>query len=190
MGKAWRNKVRCSWLNLKNDKYIDYHDNEWGEEVHDDRLLFEMLVLEWAQAWLSWETILKKRENYKLAFDNFDVRKIVRYDEKKIEELLNNEWIVRNKLKVRSVVKNAKVFIELQNEFGSFDKYLWWWVDNKQIKNHFMALSDFPTKTDLSDKISKDLKKRGMNFVGSTIIYAYMQAVWLVCDHEKSCFKY
>lgn len=190
MGKVWGEKIRCSWLSLKNEKYIEYHDNEWGVEVHDDRLLFEMLILEWAQAWLSWETVLKKRENYKKAFNDFDVFKIIDYDQSKIEELLKNEWIIRNKLKINSVIKNAKVFIELQKEFWSFDKYLWEHVNFKPIKNHFKELSDFPTKTELSDKISKDLKKRWMSFVGSTILYAYMQAIWMVCDHETSCFKY
>lgn len=190
MGKKWREKIRCSWVNLKNEKYIDYHDSEWGIEVHDDRLLFEMLVLEWAQAWLSWETILNKRDNYRIAFDYFDVEKIIKYDEKKISDLLNNVWIIRNRLKINSVIKNAKVFIKLQKEFWNFDNYLWWFVNNIQIKNHFKCLLDFPTSTDLSDKISKDLKSRWMSFVWTTIIYAYMQAVWMVCDHQVWCFKY
>lgn len=182
-------KNRCSWLNLKNKDYVDYHDNEWWVEVHDDRLLFEMLTLEWAQAWLSWETILNKRENYKIAFDNFDVEKIIKYDEIKIQELLNNEGIVRNRLKINSVIKNAKVFMNIQKEFWSFDKYIWWFVGNNQIKNNYKDLSEIPTKTDLSDIISKDLKKRWMSFVWSTIIYAYMQAIWIVNDHEIWCFR-
>jgi len=183
-------KKRCSWLNLENSLYVSYHDNEWWEEVHDDRKLFEMLTLEWAQAGLSWETILKRREWYKETFDDFDVQKIIKYDEKKIYELMNNTWIIRNKLKIRSVIKNAGVFIELQKEFWSFDKYIWWFVDWKQIKNHFSDISELPANTELSDKISKDLKKRWMSFVWSTIIYAYMQAIWMVNDHERGCFKY
>ena len=179
---------RCAWVNLNNELYVEYHDKEWGVPVYDDAVLFEFLVLEWAQAWLSWETVLKKRENYREAFDGFDVEKIVEYDEDKIQELLQNEWIIRNKLKVRSVVKNAKAFIEIQKEFGSFSKYLWNYVDNKQIVNNPKILSEVPAKTDLSDKISKDLKKRGMSFVWSTIIYAYMQAVGVVNDHTMDCF--
>lgn len=187
--KIIQNKNICSWVNLKNPDYIKYHDSEWWVPVFDDQKLFEMLILEGAQAWLSWETILKKRENYRKAFDNFDVEKIVKYNEKKITELLQNPGIIRNKLKIHSTIKNAKVFLEIQKEFGSFSKYIWWFVDDKPIINHWKDFSEIPTKTELSDKISKDLKKRGMSFVGSTIIYAYMQAVWMVDDHEKKCFK-
>lgn len=183
-------KTRCSWLNLKNKQYVDYHDKQWGEEVHDDKKLFEMLILEWAQAWLSWETILKKRENYLEAFDNFDIEKIINYDDKKINELMKNEWIIRNNLKIKSVIKNAKSFKQIQEDFWSFDKYIWSYVNNKQIKNNFKNYLEIPAKTDLSEKISKDLKIKGMNFVGPTIIYAFMQAIWIVNDHEKNCFKY
>lgn len=169
---------------------MKYHDEEWGVPVYDDTILFEFLVLEWGQAWLSWETVLKKRENYREAFDGFDVEKIVKYDEDKISELLQNEWIIRNKLKVRSVVKNAKVFIEIQKEHGSFSKYIWdfvWW---KPLANTWKTISEVPAKTELSDALSKDLKKRWMSFVWTTIMYAYMQAVGLVNDHTMSCFRY
>jgi len=181
---------RCSWMNPKNQLYIDYHDNEWGVPVHDDKKLFEMLILEGAQAGLSWETVLKKRENYRKAFDNFDPQKVVNYDETKQAELLQNEGIIRNRLKIKSAIQNAKAFLEIQKESGSFDKYIWAFIDNKPIQNKFESLLDLPAKTELSDKISKDLKKRGMNFVGSTIIYAFMQAVGMVNDHYISCFKY
>ncbi len=183
-------KKRCAWLNLNNSEYVDYHDFEWWKEVHDDKTLFEFLVLEWAQAWLSWETILKRRWEYKKAFDDYDLEKIIDYDQVKIDKLMQNNWIIRNKLKINSVIKNAKVFKSIQDDFWSFNKYIWWFVNNKQIKNHFKNLSEIPANTDLSDKISKDLKKRGMSFVWSTIIYAYMQAIWMVCDHEVWCFKY
>ena len=183
-------KTRCSWLNINNEEYVNYHDNDWWEPVHDDRLLFEMLTLEWAQAGLSWETILKRREWYKKAFDDFYVEKIIKYDDNKIDELLNNVWIIRNRLKINSVIKNAKVFLEIVKEFWSFDKYIWRYVNYEQIKNHFKDISELPANTEISDKISKDLKKRGMSFVWSTIIYAYMQAIWMVNDHEEKCFKY
>lgn len=181
---------RCAWVKTENKKYCDYHDIEWGIPVHDDRKLFEMLILEGAQAGLSWETVLNKRETYKEAFDNFDPQKVAQYDEKKHEELLQNKGIIRNKLKVKSATKNAKIFLEIQKEFGSFDTYIWGFVDGKPIQNKFESLSDIPAKTDLSDAIAKDLKKRGMNFVGSTIIYAFIQAVGMVNDHEVSCFRY
>ncbi len=183
-------KKRCAWVNLKNDLYIKYHDEQWGVPVYDDRMLFEMLILEGAQAGLSWETILNKRENYKKAFDDFDVEKIANYDEKKELELLSNAGIVRNKLKIKSAIKNAKVFIKIQEEFGSFSSYIWGFVNNKPIQNHFENISQIPTHTELSDKISKDLKKRGMSFVGTTIIYAYMEAIGMINDHECDCFRY
>lgn len=179
---------RCAWVNPKNELYIKYHDEEWGRPVHDDGLLFEMLILEGAQAGLSWETVLNKRAHYKKVFDNFDVQKVSKYDEAKVQELLADPGIIRNKLKVRSTIQNAKVFLEIQNEFGSFDTYLWAFVNNTPIKNHFKTIQDLPAKTELSDKISKDLKKRGMNFVGSTIIYAYLQAVGVVNDHTVDCY--
>jgi DNA-3-methyladenine glycosylase I len=180
---------RCAWST--DDKiYQEYHDNEWGKPLHDDRLFFEMLILEGAQAGLSWLTVLKKRENYKAAFDNFDVKKVAKYNDEKIEELLQNAGIIRNKLKIKSAIRNAKVFIEIQNEMGSFDKYIWKFVNNKPVKNHFKTKDELPATTPLSDEISKDLKKRGMNFVGSTIIYAFMQAVGLVNDHTMDCDWY
>lgn len=181
-------KTRCSWANPNNELYLKYHDEQWGVAVHDDRVLFEFLILEWAQAWLSWETVLKKRENYRAAFDNFDYEKIAKYWEDKIEELLQNEGIIRNKLKVRSTVKNAKAFIEIRKQYWSFSKYLWGYVDNKQIVNMPKTLSDVPVSTELSDALSKDLKKRGMSFVGTTIMYAYLQAVGVVDDHTVDCF--
>ena len=179
---------RCAWVNPNNELYVKYHDEEWGVPVYDDIVLFEFLILEWAQAWLSWETVLKKRENYREALDQFDVKKIVKYDEDKIQELLQNEWIIRNKLKVRSVVKNAKAFIEIQKEYWSFSKYIWNFVGGEPIVNTWKTISEVPAKTELSDAISKDLKKRWMSFVWSTIMYAYMQAVWVVDDHTVDCF--
>ena len=179
---------RCAWVNLSNELYVKYHDEEWGVPVHDDTVLFEFLILEWAQAGLSWETVLKKRENYGEALDGFDVQKIVNYDEDKVQELLQNAWIIRNKLKVRSTIKNAKAFIEIQKEFGSFSKYLWNYVWDKQIVNNPKTLSEVPVSTDISDALSKDLKKRWMSFVWTTIMYAYMQAVGLVNDHTTDCY--
>ncbi len=181
-------KTRC--FGSHSEVYAKYHDEEWGVPVNDDRTLFEMLILEGAHAGLSWETILNKRENYRTAFDQFDVEKVAQYDEDKFEELLQNPGIVRNKLKVRSATRNAKVFIEIKHEFGSFSKYLWSFVDNTPIKGNWSEVSDIPATTSLSDTISKDLKKRGMNFVGSTIIYAYLQAVGIVNDHFQGCHKY
>ncbi len=181
---------RCEWVSNEGDLYKSYHDKEWGVPVHDDRLFFEMLILDGAQAGLSWLTVLKKRENYRKAFDNFNVTKVSKYDKNKIKELLNNEGIIRNKLKINSAIKNAKVFIEIQKEFKSFDKYIWNFVKNKPIQNNIKEMKDIPTSTNLSDSISKDLKKRGMNFVGTTIIYAFLQAAGLVNDHEQSCFRY
>lgn len=183
-------KKRCAWVNPNNDLYVKYHDIEWWIPVYDDKILFEFLILEWAQAGLSWETILKKRENYRKAFDNFEVKIIANYDENKQKELLNNPGIVRNKLKIKSAIKNAQVFIKIQKEFWSFSKYLWNFSNWKVIQNNFKNISEIPVKTELSDNISKDLKKRWMNFVGSTIIYAYLQAVWVVNDHTIDCFKY
>ena len=180
---------RCGWVN-QDPLYIDYHDNEWGVPVYDDRMLFEYLNLEGAQAGLSWYTILKKRENYRKAFDNFDVKKIVLYDEQKMEELLHNEGIVRNKLKINSVITNAKAFLKVVEEFGSFNQYIWSFVDGKPINNHYKDLSEVPATTEISDRLSKDLKKRGFKFVGSTICYAFMQATGMVNDHVESCFCY
>lgn len=179
------NKTRCFGSHSK--VYSKYHDTEWGVPVHDDKVLFEMLILEGAHAGLSWETILNKRETYRKAFDHFDVQKIANYDENKFEQLLQDPGIVRNKLKVRSATRNAKIYLEIQKEFGSFSKYLWDYVNNKSIKGNWGEITDIPAKTQLSDTISKDLKKRGMNFVGSTIVYAYLQAVGVVNDHFQGC---
>ncbi len=180
---------RCPWPGI-DEMYIKYHDEEWGVPVHDDQKHFEFLILEGAQAGLSWRTILLRRENYRRAFDFFDPQKVARYDENKIAELLNNAGIIRNRLKIHSSVNNAKRFLEVQQEFGSFDKYLWSFVDFKPVVNEWKELSQLPAKTELSDRISKDLIKRGFNFVGSTIIYAHIQAIGLVNDHLVSCFRY
>lgn len=165
----------------------NYHDNEWGKPVHDDIKLFEFITLEGAQAGLSWATILKRRAEYQKSFANFDPKKVAKFDKSKITKLLKNEGIIRNKLKVESTVSNAKAFLEIQKEFGSFDKYIWSFVNYKPIINNPKSMSDIAAKTELSDKISKDLKKRGFRFVGSTIIYAYLQAVGIVNDHFKNC---
>jgi DNA-3-methyladenine glycosylase I len=179
---------RCDWA--KNDLAIQYHDTEWGVPQHDDRKLFEFLILEGAQAGLSWDTILRKRENYRAAFVNFDYQKIALYDEAKKAELLKNEGIIRNRLKIASAVQNANAFLNIQKEFGSFDSYIWNFVDGKPIVNSWKNLLEVPAKTSVSDAMSKDLKKRGFNFVGSTIMYAFMQACGLVNDHLVSCFRY
>lgn len=183
-----KNKVRCPWCGDK-DFYVDYHDKEWGVPVHDDRLLFEFLILESAQAGLSWSTILQRREGYRKAFDNFDVKKVAKYDEAKIQKLMVDERIIRNQLKIRSAIKNAQVFIAIQKEFGSFDAYLWGFVNGKPLQHNIKTTKDVPVRTDISDKISRDLKKRGMSFVGSTIMYAFMQAVGMVNDHLDTCFR-
>ncbi len=179
---------RCAWA--KNDLAMEYHDKEWGVPVHDDRLFFEFLILEGAQAGLSWDTILRKREAYRKAFDNFEPEKVARYSEAKIEKLLQNEGIIRNRLKINSAVANAKAFLKVQKEFGSFDKYIWSFVGGKPLDNKVRSMSDVPAKTDISDRVSKDLKKRGFNFVGSTIMYAFMQATGMVNDHTRECFRY
>lgn len=182
-------KVRCDWVG-DDPLYIAYHDEEWGVPVHDDRKLFEMLILEGAQAGLSWSTILNKRDNYRAAFDNFDPRKVAAYGEEKITALLDNPGIVRNRLKVRSAVQNAQSFLRIQEEFGSFDAYIWQFVDGRPLQNNWRSLSEIPAQTAESQAISKDLKKRGFNFVGPTICYAFMQAVGMVNDHVVSCFRY
>ena len=180
---------RCDWVPIDNELSVKYHDEEWGKPIHNDRKLFEMLILEGAQAGLSWLTVLKKRDNYRIALDSFNYKKIARYDEKKIKELLENQGIIRNKLKINSIVQNAKAFLKIQKEFGSFNRYIWSYVNNKTIQNKFKTWKEIPTKTELSDKISKDLKKRGMNFVGPTIIYSFLQAVGIVNDHTIECFR-
>jgi len=180
---------RCVWAG-EDELYQRYHDEEWGIPVHDDKKLFEMLTLEGAQAGLSWITILRKRENYRKAFDEFDIDKIIRYDEKKLEELRQDVGIVRNRLKIQSVVTNAKAFKIIQKEYGSFDAFLWAYVDGEPIRGEWKDVSQLPAQTGLSDIISKELKKRGFKFVGSTIIYAFMQAVGMVNDHTTDCFLY
>ena len=182
-------KIRCSWCG-DDPLYMAYHDNEWGVPVYDDQTLFEFLILETFQAGLSWITILKKRENFRKAFDHFDYQKIATYSEEKIASLLQDAGIIRNKLKVRSAVSNAQHFMEIQKEFGSFSAYIWIFVDGKPIKNSFKTQSECPANTPLSDVISKDLKKRGFKFVGTTVIYAHMQATGIVNDHVENCFRY
>lgn len=182
--------TRCAWVPSNNTEYQKYHDEEWGVPVHDDRKLFEMLILEGAQAGLSWETVLKKRAGYRKVFHNFDVQKCSQMSDDELENLLQNPEIIRNRLKVFSVRKNALAFIQIQKEFGSFDKYIWNFVGGKSIINQFSSIAELPAKTELSDKISKNLKKRGMSFVGSTIIYALMQAIGMVNDHTTDCFRY
>jgi len=180
---------RCEWAN-SNPLETKYHDEEWGVPVHDDRLLFEMLILEGAQAGLSWNTILKKRQGYREAFEGFEVEKVARYSEQKIAELLENPSIVRNKLKVNATVVNAKRVLEIQQAYGSFDAYIWSFVDGKPIQNQWQQLSDVPVKTERSDKMSKALKQKGFKFIGSTTCYAFMQATGMVNDHVMSCFRY
>ncbi|NHM05899.1 DNA-3-methyladenine glycosylase I [Flavobacterium sp. CYK-4] len=182
------NKIRCAWCE-KDDFYRDYHDNEWGNPVYDDDKLFEFLVLETFQAGLSWYTILKKRENFRKAFDHFDYKKVAQYNEDKIQELLQNEGIIRNQLKIRGTIANAVAFMKVQQEFGSFSKYIWGFVDGKPIDNKHRDLISIQATTPLSDTISKDLKKRGFKFVGSTVVYAHMQATGMVNDHVADCWK-
>jgi len=182
-------KHRCRWC-IGDPLYESYHDNEWGVPLHDDRLLFEFLVLETFQAGLSWITILRKRENFRLAFDNFDYHKVAQYTDQKKEELLQNPGIIRNKLKVNSAITNAQNFIKIQEEFGSFDAYIWGFVDGKTIKNAWKSHEEIPATTPISDRMSKDLKKRGFKFVGSTVMYAFMQATGMVNDHTVDCFRY
>jgi DNA-3-methyladenine glycosylase I len=179
---------RCEWAT--EEPNLSYHDKEWGQPQHDDQKLFEFLILEGAQAGLSWVTILKRREGYRKAFSNFDVTKVSKYDQKQITKLLKDESIIRNRLKVNSAVNNAKQFLKVQQEFGTFDKYIWSFVDQKPIKNKFKKLSDIPASTLVSENMSKDLKKRGFNFVGPTICYALMQAIGMVNDHTSGCFRY
>ncbi|WP_342753460.1 DNA-3-methyladenine glycosylase I [Paralabilibaculum antarcticum] len=183
------NICRCKWAG-EDPLYCDYHDNEWGFPLHDDLMLFEFLILEGAQAGLSWITILRKRENYRKAFDNLDPNVIVNYTQEKVDELLLNEGIIRNKLKINSAIKNAKAFLEVQKEFGSFDRYIWSFTKGKTIQNSWKDLSEVPASTPESELMSKDLKKRGFKFVGPTICYAFMQATGMVNDHTIDCFRY
>ena len=175
---------RCKWCNLDNPLYVKYHDEEWGEPTYDDKDLFELLILESFQAGLSWECVLNKRENFRHAYDNFDIDKIINYDEAKINELKQNPGIIRNKLKIKASINNAKIFKQIKKEYGSFSKYIWGFTNGKII------YEIGKTSSELSDKISKDLKKRGMTFVGTTIIYAYLQAIGIVNSHDENCFKY
>ena len=181
---------RCFWVALDKPYYVEYHDTEWGVPVHDDRRHFEMLILEGAQAGLSWETILRKRGNYRRAFAGFDPAKVARFSPARIEKLLLDPGLVRNRLKIQSAVKNARAFLAIQKEFGTFDAYVWRFTGNRPINRKRKSRSDVPAKTEESDALSKDLQKRGLNFVGSTIIYAYMQAVGLVNDHTTNCFRH
>lgn len=181
--------IRCEWAE-SDSLNRDYHDKEWGVPVYNDNKLFEFLILEGAQAGLSWTTILKKRENYKKAFNLFNVEKVAKYNSEKITSLLANSGIIRNKLKIAAAIQNAKVFIAIQKEFGSFNKYIWQFVENKPIKNSFKTLRDYPAKTSTSEIMSKDLLLRGFKFVGPTICYAFMQAVGMVNDHQIQCFRY
>jgi len=183
------NTSRCKWSE-KDPLYIQYHDTEWGVPLHDEQQLFEFLMLETFQAGLSWITILRKRENFRKAFDNFDYKKIAQYKERKIQALLQDKGIIRNKLKVRAAVSNAQAFLKVQKEFGSFDNYVWAFVNGKPTQNKWRSVKELPGKTELSDQLSKELKKRGFKFVGSTIVYAYMQATGMVNDHTMNCFRH
>lgn len=181
-------KNRCVWANPKNNIYVEYHDKEWGRPVHDDRLLFELLCLEGAQAGLSWETVLNKRDGYKNLFKNFDVLKVSKLTDKYLEKVLTDPSIIRNRLKVYSVRKNALAFRSIQKKYGSFDAYIWSFTKGKVIINHYKSMKSYPTKSDLSDAISKDLKKRGFSFVGSTIIFAYLEAIGVYQNHSFNCY--
>jgi DNA-3-methyladenine glycosylase I len=181
--------IRCPWA-IEDPLIIEYHDREWGVPIHDDRLLFEFLILESAQAGLRWTLILKKRENYRKAFDNFQPEKVAAYNEKNVEELLNNSGIVRNRLKIQATMANARAVLKIQKEFGDFDSYIWQFVDGKAIQNHWKTLAEVPSSTRQSEKMSKDLKKRGFKFVGPTICYGFMQAVGMVNDHIEDCFRH
>lgn len=184
------NKRRCSWAGSNNSLMIEYHDKEWGVPVHDDRTLFEFLILEGAQAGLTWQTVLNKRKNYSRAFDDFHADKIACYGKKDINRLLTDSGIIRNRLKIASTIQNAKAFLKIQKEFGTFDVYIWQFVDGRPINHKIKTIKDIPTNTKESDAMSKDLIKRGFKFVGSTICYAFMQAIGMVNDHEIKCFRY
>ncbi|WP_103665377.1 DNA-3-methyladenine glycosylase I [Gracilimonas amylolytica] len=183
-------RKRCEWVEGQFPEYIDYHDTEWGVPVHDDRVHFEFLILEGAQAGLSWSTILKRREGYRNAFADFNPEEVARFDEAKVQELKQDPEIIRHELKIRSAISNARHFLDIQNEFGSFDTYVWTFVEGEPIVNHWESIKEVPATTKESEALSKDLKKRGFKFVGSTIIYAYMQACGLVMDHTTECFRY
>ena len=187
--KGFNNKNRCPWVDMTKPDYVDYHDNEWGVPVHDERTIFEFLTLEAAQAGLSWYTVLRKREAYRTAFADFDPKKVVRYGKKQIEALLKNPGIIRNRLKILAAVNNAGKFLQVQAEFGSFDSYIWRFVDGKPIVNRLKTLKDYPATSRESDALSTDLKQRGFKFVGSTIVYAHMQATGMINDHVTGCFR-
>lgn len=183
------NMKRCDWCG-DDPLYVKYHDEEWGIPVHDDKIHFEFLVLESAQAGLSWITVLKKRENYREAYDGFDPAKVAKYDDSKVEELLSNIGVIRNRKKIEASINNAKCFLEIQKEFGSFNRYIWGFIDNKPVKNSWEYISEVPATSELSDTVSKELRKRGFKFLGSTIIYAYLQATGLINDHLVGCIKH
>ncbi|XQW86816.1 DNA-3-methyladenine glycosylase I [Thalassotalea piscium] len=184
-----KNKTRCTWLDISKADYLKYHDEEWGVPVFDDRTLFEFLILESAQAGLSWYTILKRRDGYRKAFANFDVNKVAMFDQEQVEALMLDKAIIRNRLKITATITNAKAFIQIQQDYGSFSDYLWSFVDHKTIVNCYSDSSDSPSTSKVSDELSKDLKKRGFKFVGSTICYAYLQACGLVNDHNVGCYR-
>ncbi len=184
-----KNKIRCGWCE-SSDLMRDYHDNEWGTPIHNDKKLFEFLILDAFQAGLSWSTILNKRNNFAKAFDNFDYKKVAKYDEYDYKRLINDAGIIRNRLKIRATINNAQKFLEIQKGFGSFDKYIWYFVNYEPINNNFKDMKQIPAKTELSDKMSKDLLKRGFKFVGSTICYSFMQAAGLVNDHVIDCYRF
>jgi DNA-3-methyladenine glycosylase I len=187
--EKYKQPSRCPWVDLNKPEYIDYHDREWGVPVHDDKLLFEFLTLEAAQAGLSWYTVLKKRENYRKAFNQFDPKKMAKYDEKRIELLLGNPGIIRNRQKIMAAINNAKRFLEVKEEFGSFDAYMWRFVGGKPVVNEIRMLSDYPATTPESEAMSKDLRQRGFKFAGPTICYAHMQATGMVNDHTLDCYR-
>ncbi|MBB6519850.1 DNA-3-methyladenine glycosylase I [Pseudoteredinibacter isoporae] len=180
---------RCPWLDTSKEDYVRYHDEEWGVPVYDDKVMFEFLILESAQAGLSWYTVLQRREGYRKAFANFNAKKVAKFDQTKVDELVQNPAIIRHRGKIEAAIGNARVFLEIQKEFGSFSDYMWGYVNHKPIKNKIAKMEDYPATTDLSDAISKDLKKRGFKFFGSTICYAHMQACGLVNDHSQDCFR-
>jgi len=182
-------RCRCPWVDLTKPDYVAYHDEEWGVPVHDDRTLFEFLTLEAAQAGLSWYTVLRKRENYRIAFDDFDPEKVARYDDRKVAALLADAGIIRNRLKILAAITNAGRFLEIQARFGSFDAYMWQFVDGRPVVNEFTAMADYPATSPASEAMSKDLRRRGFKFVGPTICYAHMQAVGMVNDHAMDCFR-
>ncbi len=183
-------RIRCAWVPAGDELYAKYHDEEWGVPVHDDRVMFEFLVLESAQAGLSWKTVLNKRENYRRLFAEFDPEKIAEFDEVRVESLLLDAGIIRNRAKVRSTISNAKAFLNIQNEFGSFTKYIWGFVNGKVIDGKRKTIKDLPSRSDVSDMLAKDLKKRGFSFLGTTVCYAHLQATGLINDHTQDCFRY